>query len=170
MGEWIYQSYNPSKKSSDLDFNRTNLVEKEENTNAIESWRYGLTESLTTNALQKNWKTPTEFPLCPIEVKSEAIAEYYEKLEADKTFCRNKYSESKIIDFAISADKQKLWVVTDSGENSFKRWALAEISYENAYYIHSAYSTFFKKDGAMKYFTKVQGKEWTGGEVFDDFC
>lgn len=170
MGEWIYQSYNPSKKSSDFDFNRTNLVGKEENTNAVEGWRYGLTESLTSNALQKNWKTPTEFPLCPIEVKSEAIAEYYENLEADKTFCRNKYSESKIIDFAISADKQKLWVVTDSGENSFKRWALAEISYENAYYIHSAYSTFFKKDGAMKYFTKVQGKEWTGGEVFDDFC
>ena len=30
--------------------------------------------------------------------------------------------------------------------------------------------TFFEKDGAMKYFTKVQGKEWTGGDVFDDFC
>ena len=170
MGEWVYKPYNPTKKSLDFDLNRINRVEKEEHINVVEDWRNGLTESLTLNALQKNWKTPTEFPLCPIEVKSEAIAEYYENIEVDKIFCRNKYSESKIIDLAISADKQKLWVVTDSGENSFKRWALAEISYENAYYIHSAYSTFFEKDGAMKYFTKVQGKEWTGGDVFDDFC
>ena len=170
MGEWVYKPYNPTKKSLDFDLNRINRVEKGENTNIVEDWRYGLTESLTLNALQKNWRTPTEFLLCPTEVKSEAIAEYYETLEVDKIFCRNRYSESKIIDFAISADKQKLWVVTDSGENSFKRWALAEISYENGYYIHSAYSTYFEKDGAMKYFTKVQGKEWAGGDVFDDFC
>ncbi len=169
MGEWIYKPHNPSMESSIVNLHKDGNIE-EENADVVEDWKYGLTESINSNVLQENWRTPTEFLLCPAKVKCDAIAEYYENLGVDKIFCRNRYSESKIIDFAISADKQKLWVVTDSGENSFKRWALAEISYKNAYYIHSAYSTFFEKNGAMKYFTKVQGKEWTGGDVFDDFC
>ena len=168
MGEWMYKPYNSTMESSKLDFNRTYNTDKEED--IVEDWKYGLTESLNPNVLQENWRTPTEFPLCPTEVKCNAIAEYYENLEVDKIFCRNKHSESKIIDYALSADKQTLWIVTDSGEGSIKRWALAEISYKNLYYIHSAYSTFFEKEGAMKIFTKVQGKEWIGEDIIDDFC
>jgi hypothetical protein len=30
--------------------------------------------------------------------------------------------------------------------------------------------SFFDENGAKKYFTLAQGKEWTGGDVFDDYC
>ena len=44
------------------------------------------------------------------------------------------------------------------------------IRFENGMYIHSLYKTCFQKESADKYFTVLQGKEWTGGDVFDDFC
>ena len=30
--------------------------------------------------------------------------------------------------------------------------------------------TFFKEDGGRKNFTIAMGREWTGGDVFDDYC
>ena len=165
IGEWIYKPYIPSIESSEIGEKNIKKASDE-----VETWRIGFTESLTENALQKNWRTPTEFPLCPYKVNSDAILEYYENLGKNKIFCNNKYSVGKIVDFAISSDKQKLWIVTDNGEDSIKRWAMAEITYENEYYIHSAYSTFYSLDGAIKYFTLAQGKEWMGGDVMDDFC
>ena len=170
IGEWIYKPYIPFIESLQVGKRNNSGHIMEEVSDVVENWRIGLTDSLTPNALQKNWRTPTEFSLCPKKVISDAISEYYVNLGKDKIFCRNRYSVGKIVDFAISSDKQKMWVITDNGEDSIKRWAMAEISYENAYYVHATYNTFFSLDGAIKYFTIVQGKEWTGGEVMDDFC
>jgi hypothetical protein len=36
-----------------------------------------LTNSLTQNAKQKNWKTPTEFPCCPKEIGRNPIISYF---------------------------------------------------------------------------------------------
>ena len=30
--------------------------------------------------------------------------------------------------------------------------------------------SFFEEDGGLKYFTLAQGKTWTGGDCFDDYC
>ena len=127
-------------------------------------------ESLTPNVLQGNWRTPTEFPLCPNEIKEGGMQEYFQNLEVGKLFCKNDLWESKVFDFAISNEKDKVWVVCDSGEKSNKRWSLTEIMIEKEHYIHSCISTYFQQDGAMKCFTLIQGKEWEGGEVFDDLC
>jgi hypothetical protein len=32
------------------------------------------------------------------------------------------------------------------------------------------YKTCLEEKSADKYFTVLQGKEWTGGDVFDDYC
>ena len=44
------------------------------------------------------------------------------------------------------------------------------ITYENGLYVHKLYSTCFEEKSADKYFTVLQGKDWTGGDVFDDYC
>ena len=75
-----------------------------------------LTKSLTPNVLQRNWITPTEFPLCPYEdINMES---YFRNLEKGKEFCINERWKSIVFDYAISADSDKLWVVCDDGELS----------------------------------------------------
>ena len=39
----------------------------------------------------------------------------------------------------------------------------------NIFY-HSLYRSCFMEDGADKYYTIACGREWTGGDVVDDFC
>ena len=174
VGEWIYKPFKPFEEKENvrafLDSYRKPKVEDDYSMNFEEDEAYDYSESLTPNVLQDNWRTPTEFPLCPNEVKESGLQEYYQNLEKGKMFCKNKHWESAVYDFAISTEKDKVWVVCDSGENSTKRWSLTEIKIEKEHFIHSCISIYFQQDGAMKYFTLIQGKEWNGGEVFDDLC
>jgi hypothetical protein len=57
-----------------------------------------------------------------------------------------------------------------SEASNVKNYALAKITFENGYYLHTGLGTFSSKDGAEKYFQLEQGLEWSGGEVFDDYC
>ncbi len=128
-------------------------------------------QSLTKNAIQKNWKTPSEFPCCPEAIGSNPIISYCENLETETIFSQNQYSKSIIEDFAISKDKDVLWIMCrNSEEDAIKPYSLAEVSYENGIFIHNSLGSFFKKGGAEKQFTLVQGLEWTGGATFDDFA
>ena len=127
------------------------------------------TKSLTSNAVQKDWKTPSEFPLCPEE--NHSIETYEANLKNGAVFSRNQYSSSIIEDFATSKDKNTLWVMSrNSDENAVKPWSLAQITYENESYVHKNLGSFFKRDGAEKQFTLAQGLEWAGGDTFDDSC
>ena len=57
-----------------------------------------------------------------------------------------------------------------NGENAIKPWNVSIISYETGFYVHELYRTCFQENSADKYFTVLQGKEWSGGNVFDDYC
>lgn len=127
------------------------------------------TISLTPNAKQKNWKTPSEFPRCPQNTTDNPIATYAANLEIEKIFSRNQYSSSIIENFETLKDNSTLWVMcTNSDKNAIKPWSLAQVTYENELYVHENLGSFFKKDGAEKQFTLAQGLEWTGGDTFDD--
>ena len=126
--------------------------------------------SETPNAVQKNWKTPSQFPCCPQEIIRNPIATYTANLKGEKTFSRNQYSNSIIEDFATSKDKNTLWIMCKSSDDkAIKPWSLAQVTYENELFIHENLGSFFKKDGAEKQFTLAQGLEWTGEDTFDDF-
>lgn len=130
-----------------------------------------ITTSLTINASQKNWNTPSEFPCCPQDISNNSITDYVANLKAEKVFSKNQYSNSIIEDFAISKDETILWVMSrSSDENAIKPFSLAEIVLENNYFIHNNLGSFFNKAGAEKQFTLAQGLEWIGGETFDDLC
>jgi hypothetical protein len=144
LGEWIYTP-----------FNENNIV--------------SYVESLTPNAKQVDWKTPTAFPLCPEKSSNNPIASYYEKLKVGYIFSQYKHISSIIEEFAISKDEKTLWVININSDG-IKRYSLAEVTYVNDFYIHKSLGSYFKKDGAEKQFILAQGFEWTGGETYDELC
>ncbi|AWW29191.1 HNH endonuclease [Echinicola strongylocentroti] len=151
LGEWVF----------------SNLGQQTDN----RAQKNTLTESLTPSAVQKNWKTPSEFPFCSQNNTANPIHYYTENLKGGEIFSRDQYSNSIISDFAISEDEDTLWVMCESrNENAMKPWSLTQVTYENDLFVHTNLGSFFKKDGAEKQFTLAQGKEWTGGDTFDDYC
>lgn len=150
LGDWVYNRSLPN-----LDIKDTPVI----------------TTSLTLNAVQKNWITPSLFQSCPKNISNNSINEYFTNLEKEKVFAQNQYSSSIIEDFAISKDKNTLWVMCRSSDtNAIKSYSLAEVTFENSLYVHNSLGSFFMKDGAEKQFTLAQGLEWTRGETFDDLC
>lgn len=127
------------------------------------------TESITPSAIQNNWITPTEFPLCPLEVGKDGLLSYYNNLHIGNIFCRNHIYESTILDFLISEDKSKIWIALQNNE-SIKPWVLVYITIEQNKFLHTTYSTYFDKNGLMKYYTIETGGEWMGEDSIDDFC
>jgi len=155
LGEWIYN------RSLSNQFT-ANVAEELEFIN-----------SLTPNAVQiaRNWKTPSEFPCCPMSITHKPIADYTSNLKAGSIFSKNQYTSSIIEHFAISNDENTLWILCKSGdENPIKPYSLAEITYQNDVFVHNSLGTFFQKEGAEKQFTVAQGLEWTGGDAIDDYC
>ena len=63
----------------------------------------------------------------------------------------------------------RLYVLTYK-KDVIKPWALCKITLKDGYFVHENQHTFFDEDGGQKYFTLAMGHEWTGGDVFDDFC
>ena len=186
LGEWMFKPYQPFEEGENIkEFlnsykrplntkvnaiieNVSDDIIEDATDNEVEDDFEYLTKSLTSNVLQRNWRTPTEFLLCPSgDIKMES---YFRNLEKGKEFCTNDLWKSIVSDFAISADLDKLWVVCDSGESSNKRWALTEITIERDCFVHTTVGTYFDENGVMKYFTLIQGKEWTGEDSIDDYC
>ena len=129
---------------------------------------YGLKDSLTEGAKQLNWKVPSEFPLCPSAQTESPLEDYLAKLSPEATFCRNNTYESKVKKAELSDDKQKLAVITTlTGVTDF---ALAVITFQDGAFVHENIRSFFTEEGAEKYCTEALGREWTGGDVFEDYC
>ena len=143
-------------------------AEIEAETIRYEEGRLALKDSLTPGAKQLHWKTPTEFPLCPQTHTEAPLQDYLNALVEGQTFCKNQYYHSEVVKAEIASNGQHLAVITTtSGVTNF---ALTEIRYENGFYIHESIRTFFSEEGAEKYYTLSLGKEWTGGDVMEDFC
>ena len=51
-----------------------------------------------------------------------------------------------------------------------KPWVLSKITLQDGYFVHSNEGSFFQEDGGQKFFTLAMGREWDGGEVFDELC
>lgn len=174
LGEWIYGDVRPYNSRNDvlhewrpipqhLEFGKSD----EEQVELEEDPMSSFDESLTPNVLQEDWRTPTEFSLCPSEVLS--LEAYYTSLEKGKVFYSNTYGSGIIIEAAISDDKKELCVATHNPE-ALKNWGITYIYILDGKYIHRSGGTFFSEIGALKAITLFQGKEWIGGDCIDDYC
>ena len=75
------------------------------------------------NAVQKNWRSPFEFPYCPQERTNAPIVTYAEKLHVGRIFCRNEIYHSIISEYAKSEDGNTLWIMCKFGDdNAIKPW------------------------------------------------
>lgn len=171
LGEWIYSDVRPN---NDVLHERKPLPQHpefekldEEQVELEDDPMCSFDESLTLNALQEYWRTPTEFSLCPSEVLS--LETYYALLKKGKVFYSNTYGSGIIIEAAISDDKNELCVATHNPE-ALKNWGITYIYILGGKYIHRSGGTFFSEIGALKAITFFQGKEWTGGDCIDDYC
>lgn len=154
LGEWIYKS---DKKDT--------LAENNEEEQVF--------QSETKNAVQIDWRTPTMFPQCPENPGDIPLQEYLNNLVEDVVFATNQYGDSKVLKADFNKDKNAIFVATyAASEMAVKGYALAQIEYDstNNVYRHKSCGTFFEEKGVIKYFTTERGYEWTGGDVFDDFC
>lgn len=170
MLEWSKSDQRPSGGSLDeWIFERDNM-QKEQEVETIPEIPDEI-KAKTSNATQRNWRTPSEFPCCPKEDTDDPIAAYAENLKTGSIFCRNDIYSSVVLQSAISVDHQ-LYVISESteGNNAAKPWALAKITYENGLFVHTSLGNFFGKEGAEKQFHLAQGLEWHGGDSIDDYC
>lgn len=126
--------------------------------------------SLTFNAVQ-DWDTPTEFPLCPLMISGQPLIDYFNNLAVGKVFCTNKNLITIIDDMAISENNKTIWVLgKNDNETAKKPYLLAKVCFNDGSFKHYNLGSYFKSDGGQQAFTIAQGKEWTGGETFDEMC
>ncbi len=182
VGEWIYEkakNFEAPKPN-----NRPRYVGPynswtehkaaiEEENKRLHEEEYGLKNSLTPGAKQLNWKTPTEFLLCPKEGQERTLQAYLNNLIKGKVFTHSEYGDGFVVlDFDYNPTDDAVYVLTYKAEFEEipfgKPWALCKIALQDGYYIHENKGTFsYELEGQM-HFTLAMGREWTGCNVFDD--
>lgn len=125
-------------------------------------------DSLTPLAVQRRWRTPTEFPCCPKEIGPNALNEYSRNLHPGVIFSKDRYKESVVVQAGLG--KGLLSVLVESKEvNAVKPWAVAEVTIESGKFVHESCGTFFDLNGAKKAHYGLLGIPFSG-ESIDDFC
>lgn len=166
LQKYIDLKFSTPQEREELDWNSPVSREK------VKTLNFDFHESLTPKAVVRGNMIPSYFPCCPQEEAENPLLAYYEKLQPGNVYYMNSHYKTLILEAAFYEEKQQIIVKCESGdsENAIKPWSVGIITYENGLYVHSLYKTCFQKDSADKYFTILQGKEWIGGNVFDDFC
>ena len=156
VGEWIYKPLGANPKMGAT--RELTLFEQPRNGNqpmlAHPNPAPKETISVYTNAnspicaVQKDWKTPTDFPLCPLYVSDSGLLDYYNNLSKEKVLTSNVYGSTKIIDYAINEDKTYIWVLCNRTErNSIKPWTLAGIYVDGGKFVNENLHSFIEKTG-----------------------
>ncbi len=179
MGDWIYKSigfYPQMEIMNELTQNSHRRQHVSQAPDGVfrssDVMRNNIIEANSPkSALQKDWTTPTDFPLCPIKLSDSALLEYYNNLSKDELLTKNIYGGTKIIDYAMNQEKSYIWVLCKRTENTpIKPWVLTGIYVDKGKFVHENLHSFFEEKGGYKYYTLAQGKEWTGGDCLDDYC
>ncbi len=110
-------------------------------------------QSLTPMAMQRNWKMPSEFPMCPDGIGSEPLCEYANSLEFGTVFSRNSFGESLTV--VAEQGDELLSVLCSLTGNPIKEWALTRVTVEEGKFFHESISTYFRLQGAMKEHCKL---------------
>ena len=127
-------------------------------------------DSLTHGAIQRRWKWPCEFPVCPKDVKDDALLEYQQQLTSGTVFSRNEYRDSHTISAEISHVDSALVVLCELGTDAVKPWANSRVTIENGQFCHENLGSCFTLDGAKKQHCLALGLPWEGGDSIDDYC
>jgi hypothetical protein len=144
LGEWVYRVKHPTESVVD---------------------HVPDVQSLILNAIQRNWKTPTKFGMCPDECSSEALSEYAARLKFGTVFACNSFGESRTV--VAEEGTGFLSVLCNLPENPIKKWALTKVTVENGKFIHESVRTYFSLQGALKEYCTLLGDPFE--ESIDDY-
>ena len=114
------------------------------------------------------WRPLGQFPFCP-QHEDSSLGEYASNIEKGKPFFSHTYRTYIADEFALSEDGKTL-AVKCSDPKAVKSNTLITVTYHSKkWFVHKC-DRFFSDDGMKKYYTLALGKEWTGGDVIDDYC
>ncbi len=131
--------------------------------------------SLTKACAQYRWGSKYYFPCCPKEIEELPLEAYFQNLKIGNVFAFNDDSPKlTILEFVKIKGNEAILVMCEreglmSERAGFQPWLIAEITFENGFFIHSNLESHFEKDDADKEFCIQQGLEWLGSGTFDDF-
>ena len=126
--------------------------------------------SKTPGAVQRNWRIPAEFPLCPSTSDDSPLATYFARLQAGAVAAIMPWGETRVGKAAMSEDGEAIFILGELGGGAIKPWSLSTIKFEDGQFVHESCGTFFTPEGAEKQFTLIQGLPWEGGDSIDDYC
>lgn len=121
------------------------------------------------NIIQRNWITPTEFPPCPDGIHDDPIKAYLDNLTEGCISSRNQHGKWTLIK-ASKHETEDAIIILSHNPEGIKHYAISKVFVEDGIYYHESLGTFFQEDGGKKYFEIYCGREWTGGECFDDYA
>ena len=116
-----------------------------------------ITRSLTRGALQVDWRTPTDFPLCPDPKIGAALFDYAEKLEFGSTFSESHYGRSIVVDGGLDRHSDCIVVVCYIENAMVSRWGITAIYKHNGKFLHENKGTYISVIDAMELYSSSQG-------------
>ena len=123
--------------------------------------------SLTKYALQPSWfKTDYYFPRCP-KVKGN-LMEYYKNLNIGGVLNFNKFGKT-IINATAMRDSHIIVKCLMQSHPILYGCLMDIYLNSDGEYIHECLGSYWYEDGLEKYYQIRLGKEWTGGDVMDDY-
>ena len=125
-------------------------------------------QSLTINALQRRWKTPTVFPNCPKFIGPNPISEYAGNLQPGVIFTKDNYKFSTVVEVGY-IDAILSVIVQTEEDNPIKPWAVTKVVVEGDKFVHEGIGTFFELNGAKKAHYNLLGISFEGKSI-DDYC
>ena len=161
-------------------FDWMRAVSREEAEKSLETWKKWVNEVSERKEQDKvvtqyfKYRNGPNAMIYPLEPNGDNIAleEYCNNLKVNKIFCYKDYRSGrvsyKILEYYLNKDTKVLTVATSS-VGGIKSLYLTSITLDGDSFIYDTRS-FFSPDGLEKYMTIAKGEEWTGGDVFDDFC
>ncbi|MEP4338192.1 MAG: HNH endonuclease signature motif containing protein [Roseobacter sp.] len=128
LGEWLFQ-------------NRTQ-VEQPELPEII--------PSLTEGAAQINWRTPSQFPYCPDQLKDQDLIDYYRALSFGAVFAENEHGKSFFVDGCLDHRSDCLIVVSRIENNPINDWGITSVYMHEGQFIHENKNTYLTLVEAME--------------------
>ena len=126
-------------------------------------------KSKTEYAIQAGgWYPRGFFPFCP-QHEDSSLEEYASNIVIGKPFFFHHNNKYIVDEFELSKGGKTL-AVKCSDLSATKQNILITVKYNSRkWFIHTC-NRYFAEESLEKYYTLAIGREWTGGDVFDDYC
>lgn len=171
LGDWLFARPSPTLSSPPNRYGPTAAIERAVTHESCEQPEAEQTDtpSLTPGAIQRHWRTPTEFLCCPTTKGAAALDEYLSRLEVGTVFARNRYGNSTVVE--VGKTPEGVLSIICNTDSGVKGWSRAIVYVEGGVMCHESGGTFFTREGATKAHLSAMGVPFDEAlyESIDDY-